>query len=155
MLVAVALLALFAMGVSSVMAVTKEYYYAHHEMEMLDPGKIVRSDGIQQIFGSYWNGTFEGSLGTGKLQIWFRMYTLNTVTGEGMASARLLVTIGGSTLESTSRGKIIDWYYGFGEFVAEGGTGDFEGWRMKGSWTLTFTSASTCTIDCVGITMHP
>jgi len=155
MFVAVALLALFSIAVSPVLAKTTEYYWAHHEMDMLDPGKIVKEDGITHVLGSYWNGTFVGSLGTGKLEIWFRMYTLNTVTGEGTASATILITIGGSTLKGTSRGKITDWYYGFGEFVCERGTGDFEGWRVKGSWTLTFTSLTHASIDCVGVTVHP
>jgi len=151
----VVLLALSVMAISPVLAKTTEYYYAHHEMDLQAPGKAIESHGIVHIRGSYWKGTSEGSLGTGTLEVWFTHIDLNTVTGEGTVSAKILVTIEGSTLKGISEGKLVDTIYGSGEFLGAQGTGDFEGWRIMGSWSVVFTSATHASIDCVGITMRP
>jgi hypothetical protein len=137
--------------------ITKESYWAHHEMDVVDPGKIwVSEENIQHVKDSYWAGTNDGSLGVGTFEVWYNQISLDLASGEGTFSGKFLVTIPGKgTIAGTGRGTITGFVYSLGTFIGTHGTGDFEGLIAKGSFEATFTSATHFGMDCVGTSMYP
>lgn len=151
-----ALLLLAMMMVSPANAVTKEDYWAHHEMDLVDPGKVwVTKGGIQHIKDSIWEGTTEDcSLGEGTFKVWYEQINLNLVTGEGTFQGKFIITIDGrGTIEGSGRGTITDFVNAPGTFVATHCTGDFENVNAMGSYTAVFTSSTHYYMDCVGVTI--
>jgi len=130
----IVLTALFMVLISPVKAITKDPdLQSHMELELLDPGKRwVDEEGILQIRDSYWNGTYEGTLGIGTYECWVSV-SLNPLTGEGTLSEKWLITTSQGTLAGSDRGKITMPQFS-GTFVGTHGTGDFEGVKIIGSF---------------------
>ena len=108
----VALLILFLMMIiSPVEAVTKEPYWEHSEFNPADfdqPGKQwISEEGILHTKDWHWVGSYEGTLGTGTMDIWFEQISLDLATGEGTLSGRWLITITPqNTMSGYGRGTI-------------------------------------------------
>jgi len=153
----IALLALSIMVISPVKAVTKEPYWAHHEIDLMDPGTIwVSEEGIIHTKDSYWKGTNEGSLGVGTLELWYKQISLDPATGEGAFSGKFLITIPDKgTIAGSGRGTIRGFVYSLGIFIGAIGTGDFEDLIAKGSFEAIFTSPTHFFMDCVGTSIYP
>jgi hypothetical protein len=154
----IALLLLTMMIVTPAKAVTKVDYWATHEMDLVDPGKIwVTEGGIQHVKDSYWRGSSDGSLGNdGIFEVWYEHITLNLVTGEGTFNGKFIITIPDKgTIEGSGRGIITGFVNAPGTFVATHGTGDFLGSKSMGSYTAVFTTLTHYHMDCVGTTIYP
>ena len=150
-----ALLLLAMLVVTPAMAVTKEAYQGHHEMDLVDPGKVwVTGGGIQHVKDSYWRGTSVGSLGVGTMEIWYNHISLNLNTGQGTYSGKFLITIPGvGTVEGSGRG-IITGFNSAGTWEVTHCTGEFQGSKTMGSALAAFTSATHFSMDCVGTTIN-
>lgn len=153
---ALTILALFLMMFSQAKAITREPYWAHHEIDLVDPGKIwVGGNGIQHVKDSYYNGTAEASLGTGTLQLWYEQISLNLTSGEGAFNGKFLITIPNKgTIAGTGRGIITGFVDAFGTFVATHGTGDFVDVHVMGSFSAVFTSATHAQMNCTGTSTY-
>ena len=151
----IALLVLSIVIISPVRAITKEPYTSHlMVLYLLDPGERRFSDGILQIRDSYWNGTYEGDLGTGTYEGWVSV-SINLATGKGTLSEKWLITITSQgTLAGSSRGKITMPFIS-GTFVGTHGTGDFEGVKIMGSWNGFHPNLETVEVETEGTIIRP
>ena len=155
----IVLLVLSLMIISPVKAITKEPYWAHVEIDVLDlPDKqwfVGFNDGIMHIKDWHWSGPYEGTLGTGTFDVWFEHLRLNMDTGEGTYSGKWRITIPGQgTLAGSARGKITGYFFASGKFAGADGTGDFEGVKKMGSYTLDMTSIPYM-FDALGTIIYP
>jgi hypothetical protein len=150
------LLLLAMMVVTPAKAVTKEAYSAHHEVDLVDAGKVWVTDGnIQHVKDSYWIGTNEGTLGVGQIEIWYNHISLNLNTGQGTYSGKFLITIPDvGTVEGSGRGIITGFVNSAGTWEVTHCTGEFQGSKTMGSASATFTSATHFSMECVGITTY-
>jgi len=153
----IVLLFLAMMIVLPANAVTKVPYSAHHEVDLVDPGKVwVSGEHIQHVKDSYWAGTNEGSLGSGTFEVWYKHISLNLETGEGTYSGKFIITIPGKgTVAGSGRGIITGFYYSAGTWEVTHCTGEFQGSKTMGSVSAAFTSATHFSMDCVGTTIYP
>ena len=158
----IALLVLSLMIISPVKAITKEPYWAHVEINVFDPPNkqwfVGFNDGIMHIKDWHWSGPYEGTLGTGTFDVWFEHLRLNQNTGEGTYSGTWQITITTGPLQGTlagrARGKITGYLFASGTFAGAHGTGDFEGVRKMGSYTLDMTSIPYM-FDASGTIIYP
>jgi len=155
----IALLALAIMIISPVKAITKEPYWEHVEFNPADfdqPGKQwVSEEGILHVKDWHWVGTYEGTLGTGTMDVWFEQISLDLATGEGAFSGRWLITITPQdTMSGRGRGTITGYVFGSGTFAGTHGTGMFEGVKKMGSFNVNMASIPY-TIDAWGTIIYP
>ena len=155
----IVLLVLSIVIISPVKAITKEPYWEHVEFDPADfdqPGKQWTSEeGILHIKDWHWVGTYEGTLGTGTMDVWFEHISLDLATGEGTLSGKWLVTITPQdTTAGSARGKITGFVFGSGTFAGTHGTGMFEGVKKMGSFDVNMASIPY-TIDALGTIVYP
>lgn len=153
----IVLLALAIMIISPVKAITKEPYWCHMEFSTIDaPGKQwVSEDGILHMKDLHWLGTYEGVLGTGTMDVWFEMISLDLATGEGTFKGTWLITITPqNTLGGYGRGIITGYVFCSGTFVGTHGTGAFEGVKKMGEFYCSMASLPYI-MDAWGTIMYP
>jgi len=103
----IALIFFAIMIVSPVMAITKASYWEHVEGAATGaPAKAWQANGIMIIEGLPWEGSYEGTLGTGTMEVCYEHMTVNTETGKGTVFATWTIVIGGNTLSGSANGKI-------------------------------------------------
>jgi len=144
-----ALLALFFMTISSVMATRPEKlpYSETVQFTITAPGEwtYLKSD-ILRIEGMTMSGPYDGTLGLGTMDVVFEHITLNTATGNGTCLATWLITIDGNTMWGSANGKIIGGLEGTSEGYFRGthGTGEFAHIEKMGTyWADLSTGAQT------------
>ena len=147
------------MIVSPVKAVTKEPYWEHSEFNPADFDQPVKQwiseEGILHTKDWHWVGTYEGTLGTGTMDIWFEQISLDLATGEGTLSGSWLITITPqNTLSGSGRGIITGYVFVLGTFAGTHGTGAFEGVKKMGSFNVNMASIPY-TLDAWGTIMYP
>jgi len=155
----IALLTLATMIISPVKAITKAPYWEHVEFNPADfdqPGKQwISEEGVLHVKDWHWVGTYEGTLGTGTMDVWFEQISLDLATGEGTLSGKWLVTIPDvGTIAGSARGKITAFVFGSGTFAGTHGTGMFEGVKKMGSFNVNMASVPY-TIDASGTIIYP
>jgi len=155
----IALLTLAIMIISPAKAITKAPYWEHVEFDPADfdqPGKQwISEEGILHIKDWHWVGSYEGTLGTGTMDVWFEHISLDLATGEGTLSGSWLVTITPhDTMTGSGRGTITGYVLGSGTFAGPHGTGIFEGVRKMGSFNVNMASIPY-TLDATGTIMYP
>jgi len=154
-----ALILLAMMTTSPAKAITKEPYWEHVEFNPEDfdePNKQwISEEGILQTKDWHWIGSYEGTLGTGTMDVWFEHISLDLATGEGTFSGKWLVTITPQdTMAGSGRGTITGFMFGSGTFAGTHGTGIFEGVKKMGSFSVNMASLPY-TIDALGTIMYP
>jgi len=155
----IALFALSIMIIMPVKAITKEPYWEHVEFDPADFDQPLKQwiseEGIFQVRDWHWVGTYEGTLGTGIMDVWFEHISLNLATGEGTCNGKWLITITPqNTIAGSARGAITGFVYGSGTFAGTHGTGAFEGIRKMGSFSVNMAS-TPYTIDAWGTIIYP
>ena len=103
------------------------------------PAKAWAADGILQIEGMPWSGTYSGTLGTGTIDVMFQHLSLNTATGAGTFIATWTITIpGAGTMSGIANGNIVGGLAGTsdGHFTGTHGTGAFEHVEKMGTFTV-------------------
>jgi hypothetical protein len=96
------------------------------------------SNGILHLRDVPDTAAYEGSLGTGTMEVNFMHLTMDTRTGEGTFIATWTITVGENTLSGTANGKITGGFSGtgIGYFRGTHGTGDFSGIEKWGTFTI-------------------
>jgi hypothetical protein len=149
-----ALLALFLMALSPVMAITKAPYWEHVEAVITGPpDKQWLANGILHIEELPFSGSYEGTLGTGTMDVIYEHLTMNTATGKGTCIAIWTITIGENTMSGSANGKIIGGLGGTSEGVFRGthGTGEFEHIEKMGTYSL---NLATGTLEAEGVIIY-
>ena len=151
----IVLLTLLMMVLSPVKAITKETYTMHMELALIDPGKQwVSEEGILHIRDAHWNGTVEGTLGTGTYDGWVSV-NINRATQEGTLSEKWVITFTSQdTLAGSSRGKLTMPFV-LGTSAGTHGTGDFEGAKLMGSWKGIHLSTTVIVVKANGTIIYP
>jgi len=144
-----ALLGLFFLTISSVMATQPVKAPYSETVQFGPPGtpsKQWLEGGILHIKDMPWSGAYDGTLGTGTMDVVFEHIALNTATGEGTCLATWVITIDGNTIWGSANGKIIGGLSGTSEGYFRGthGTGEFAHIEKMGTyWADLSTGAQT------------
>jgi len=154
-LIPIAVLAFFAiMTISPVTAITKADYWEHVEGAVTGaPAKAWQANGIMHLKDLPWEGSYEGTLGTGTMEVCFEHITVNIETGEGTCLGTWMIDIGGNTLSGSACGKITGGLTGTSEGFFRGthGTGAFEGIVKWGTYTV---NLATGELDAEGTIIY-
>jgi hypothetical protein len=140
--------------ISPVMAITKEPYWEHVQFTVFDAPSIVWfANGIMQLEDMHWSGSYNGTLGTGTMDVWYEHLTLNTETGNGTLIATWLIVIGENTMSGSANGNIVGGLSGSSEGYFRGthGTGAFAGIEKMGTYAVNLTTA---TLDAQGVIIY-
>ncbi|MCJ7423729.1 hypothetical protein MUP01_05615 [Candidatus Bathyarchaeota archaeon] len=150
-----ALLVLFLMAISPVMAITKAPYWEHVQFtDFGAPDKYWEADGIVHLEDMHWSGSYAGTLGSGTMDVWYEHLMLSTKTGKGTFIATWLITIGADTMSGSANGKIIGGLYAGtseGYFRGTHGTGGFEHIEKMGTFLV---NLATATLDAEGVIIY-
>jgi len=150
----IALIFFAIMIVSPVMAITKASYWEHVEGAATGaPAKAWQANGIMIIEGLPWEGSYEGTLGTGTMEVCYEHMTVNTETGKGTVFATWTIVIGGNTLSGSANGKITGGLSGKSEGYFRGthGTGEFTGIVKWGTYTV---NLATGVLEAEGVIIY-
>jgi len=155
----IALIFLAMMITSPAKAITKAPYWEHVEFnpeDFDDPGRQwTTAGGIMQVKDWHWVGSYEGTLGTGTMDVWFEHISLDLTTGEGTLSGKWLITITPQdTMAGSGRGRITGFVFGSGTFAGTHATGAFIGIKKMGSFEVNMASIPY-TIDAWGTIIYP
>jgi len=142
------------MIVSPVMAMTKTSYWEHVEGAATgDPGKVILANGIMILEDLPWEGSYEGTLGTGTMEVCYEHLMVNTETGKGTVFATWTIVIGDNTLSGSANGRITGGLSGTSEGYFRGthGTGEFEGIVKWGTYSV---NLATGVLEAEGVIIY-
>ena len=151
---AIALLTLSIMIISPVKAITKEPYWEYVEGGVTGPpSKQKMANGILHLWDLPWSGSYNGTLGTGTMEVCFEHITVNTETGEGTCLGTWEITVGENTLSGSANGKITGGLTGSSEGYFRGthGTGEFEHIQKMGTYSV---NLATGVLEAEGVIIY-
>lgn len=150
----IALVFFAIMIVSPVMAITKGSYWEHVEGSLTgDPAETWQANGIMHLKGLPFEGSYEGTLGTGTMMVWFEHMAVNTETGKGTVFATWTIVIGDNTLSGSANGRITGGLSGTSEGYFRGthGTGEFKGIVKWGTYSV---NLATGVLEAEGVIIY-
>jgi len=150
----IALIFFAIMIVSPVMAITKTSYWEYVEGGVTgDPSKQKMANGILHLRDLPWSGSYEGTLGTGTMEVCFEHLTVNTETGKGTVFATWTIVIDDSTLSGSANGRITGGLSGTSEGYFRGthGTGEFKGIKKWGTYSV---NLATGILEAEGVIIY-
>ncbi len=154
LMLAIALFTLSIMIISPVKAITKDHYWEYVVGSVTgDPAKTRVRNRIMIIEGMPWEGSYEGTLGTGTMEVCYEHLTVNIETGKGTVFATWTIVIGNNTLSGSANGRITGGLSGSskGYFRGTHGTGEFEGIVKWGTYTV---NLATGILEAEGVIIY-